>query len=369
MQKIHCFLLATFLASFISLAQTNQQPSVISPEVHADHRVTFRLRAPKASEVSLWGDWMPVLLPDKMRRDDSGVWSITTGPLASGIAIYNFKVDGIDIADPVNPRMKLRARTSASLVEITTNPPALWEARPVPHGKIEINWEGSKASGDTRAFYVYTPPQYDQKRSRRFPVLYLLHGNNDTAAGWTDVGKANFILDNLIAEHKAEPMIIVMPWGHAIPINAGRSDNNAVFERYLLDEIIPQVEKKYRVAKGRENRALFGLSMGGGQALQIGFKHLDSFNALASFSGAVPNDFEVKFKNELEDSVGTNRKLKVLWIGCGEQDELFNRSTRLDEILNAHGIRHILVSLQGRHNYDVWRKCLTQTAPLLFRKD
>ncbi|MDB6040769.1 MAG: putative esterase, partial [Verrucomicrobiales bacterium] len=206
-------------------------------------------------------------------------------------------------------------------------------------------------------------------RSRRFPVLYLLHGNNDTAAGWTDVGKANFILDNLIAEHKAEPMIVVMPWGHAVPINAGRSDNTAVFERYLLDEIIPQVEKKYRVARGRENRALFGLSMGGGQALQIGFKHLDSFNALASFSGAVPNDFELKFKSELEDSRGTNRKLKVLWIGCGEQDELFNRTTRLDEILNAHGIKHTLLALQGRHNYDVWRKCLAQTAPLLFRKN
>ena len=164
-------------------------------------------------------------------------------------------------------------------------------------------------------------------------------------------------------------MIIVMPWGHAVPINAGRSDNTTVFERYLLEELIPQVEKKYRVARGRQNRALFGLSMGGGQALQIGFKHLDSFSALASFSGVVPNEFEIKFKSELEDSVGTNRKLKVLWIGCGEQDELFNRSKRLDEILNAHGIGHTLVSLQGRHNYDVWRKCLTQTTPLLFRKN
>ena len=220
-----------------------------------------------------------------------------------------------------------------------------------------------------RAFYVYTPPQYYQKPVHRYPVLYLLHGNNDTAAGWTDVGKANFILDNLIYEHRATPMIIVMPWGHAVPFNSGRSDNTAVFERYLLEDLIPEVEKKYRVARGRENRALFGLSMGGGQTLQIGFRHLDSFSALASFSGAVPNDFEVQFKNELEDANSTNRKLKLLWIGCGRQDEIFNRTVRLDELLKGHQIKHTFVSLEGRHNYGVWRNCLAQTAPLLFRKD
>jgi enterochelin esterase family protein len=312
---------------------------------------------------------MPVGKPEKMVRDDSGVWSITTGPLEAGIAIYNFKLDGMDIADPVNPRVKLRARTSASLVEITTNPPAPWEAGAGPHGKIEIIWQSSTNTGDTRAFYVYTPPQYDQKKGRRFPVLYLLHGNNDTAAGWTDVGKANFILDNLIAEQKAVPMIVVMPWGHAVPFNSRRPDNTAVFERYLLGEVIPQVEKKYRVAKGRENRALFGLSMGGGQTLQIGFGHLELFSALASFSGAVPNDFEERYKNELENPAATNRKLKLLWMGCGKQDELFSRTVRLDEILKTHQIKHTFVSMEGRHNYAVWRKCLAQTAPLLFHNN
>jgi enterochelin esterase family protein len=369
MQNTHCFILMAFMAALPIVAQTNQQPSVVSPEVHADHRVTFRLRAPKASEASLWGDWMPVSKSEKMSRDDSGVWSITTGPLEAGIAIYNFKLDGLDIADPVNPRLKVRARTSASLVEIPANPPALWEARPVPHGKIEINWQSSTNTGDTRAFYVYIPPQYSEKTGRRFPVLYLLHGNNDTAAGWTDVGKANFILDNLIAEHKAEPMIIVMPWGHAVPFGAGRSDNTVVFERYLLDEVIPQVEKRYRVAKGREHRALFGLSMGGGQTLQIGFRHLDVFSALASFSGAVPNDFESRFRKELQNPAATNRKLKLLWMGCGKQDDLFNRTVQLDEILKAHQIKHTFVSMEGRHNYAVWRKCLAQTVPLLFRNN
>ena len=353
---------------WVASAQTNQETNLVSPDIQADHRVIFRIRASKASEVSLWGDWMPVASPEKMTRDERGIWSITAGPLEPGIAIYNFKMDGIDMADPINPRLKLRARTSASLVEITANPPALWEARPVPHGVIEVNWQSSKVIGDTRAFYVYTPPQYQQNSTRRFPVLYLLHGNNDTAAGWTDVGKANFILDNLIAERKAVPMIVVMPWGHAAPYNARQTNNTALFERYLVEDLIPHVEKKYRVAKGRENRALVGLSMGGGQSLQIGFERLDLFSALGAFSAAVPNDFETQFKALLENSSETNGKLKLLWMGCGEQDEIFNRTVRLDEILNAHKIHHTFVRLEGRHNYAVWRKCLAQVAPLLFQK-
>jgi len=353
---------------WVASAQTNQETNLVSPDIQADHRVIFRIRAPKASEVSLWGDWMPVASPEKMTRDERGIWSITAGPLEPGIAIYNFKMDGIDMADPINPRLKLRARTSASLVEIAANPPALWEARPVPHGAIEVNWQSSKAIGDTRAFYIYTPPQYQQNSTRRFPVLYLLHGNNDTAAGWTDVGKANFILDNLIAERKAVPMIVVMPWGHAAPYNARQTNNTALFERYLVEDLIPQVEKKYRVAKGRENRALVGLSMGGGQSLQIGFERLDLFSALGAFSAAVPNDFETQFKALLENSSETNGKLKLLWMGCGEQDEIFNRTVRLDEILNAHKIHHTFIRLEGRHNYAVWRKCLAQVAPLLFQK-
>ena len=238
----------------------------------------------------------------------------------------------------------------------------------MPHGKVEVNWEKSKVTGDTRAYYVYTPPGFDSGRSTRYPVLYLLHGNNDTAAGWTDVGKANFILDNLIAEEMALPMIIVMPWGHAVPYTGSQSNNTATFERYLLEEVMPQVEKKYRVARGRENPALVGLSMGGGHALQIGLGHLDLFSAVAAFSSAVPGNFERRFQSLLNDPERTNKKLKLLWIGCGRQDPAFERNQQLSELLTAHQVRNTFHPTDGLHNFAVWRRYLAEVAPLLFRK-
>jgi len=259
--------------------------------------------------------------------------------------------------------------TSASLVDVPGHPPELWEARDVPHGAVEVNWQKSKVTGDTRAYHVYTPPGYHPGRSTRYPVLYLLHGNNDTAAGWTDVGKANFILDNLLAEKKAVPMIIVMPWGHAVPYAGSQSNNTATFERYLIEEVIPQIEKKYRVARGRENRAIVGLSMGGGHALQIGLNHLELFSAVAAFSSAVPGNFESRFKPLLDDPDGTNRKLKQLWIGCGRQDPAFERNQKLSELLTAHKVRNTFHPTEGLHNFAVWRRYLVEVAPLLFRKD
>jgi len=362
------FISFLLLASAAAFAQAPRVDTLVSPEVQPDRRVTFRVRAPKASEVSLFGDWMMPGTQQAMMRDDQGVWSITTRPLEPGLAIYTFTVDGVTTPDPVNPRIKLRARTSASLVDVPGHPPELWEARDVPHGAVEVNWEKSKVTGDTRAYYVYTPPGYDPRRSTRYPVLYLLHGNNDTAAGWTDVGKANFILDNLLAEKKAVPMIIVMPWGHAVPYAGSQSNNTATFERYLIEEVIPQVERKYRVARGRENRAIVGLSMGGGHALQIGMSHLDLFSAVSAFSSAVPANFEGRLKPLLDDPVGTNRKLKQLWIGCGRQDPAFERNQKLSELLTAHKVRNTFHATEGLHNFAVWRRYLVEVAPLLFRK-
>jgi enterochelin esterase-like enzyme len=363
------FISFLLLASTLAFAQTSRVDTLVSPEVLPDRRVTFRVRAPKASEVSLFGDWMMPNTQQAMTRDDRGVWSTTLGPLEPGLAIYTFTVDGVTTPDPVNPRIKLRARTSASLVDVPGHPPELWEARDVPHGAVEVNWEKSKVTGDTRAYYVYTPPGYEPSRSMRYPVLYLLHGNNDTAAGWTDVGKANFILDNLLTEKKALPMIIVMPWGHAAPYAGSQSNNTASFERYLIEEVIPQVEKKYRVARGRENRAIVGLSMGGGHALQIGLSHLELFSAVAAFSSAVPGNFESRFKPLLDAPDGTNKKLKHLWIGCGRQDPAFERNQKLSELLTAHKVRNTFYPTEGLHNFAVWRRYLVEVAPLLFRKD
>jgi enterochelin esterase family protein len=225
-------------------------------------------------------------------------------------------------------------------------------------------------NGETRGFWVYTPPGYE-KNTRRYPVLYLLHGSNDTAAGWTMAGYANFVLDNLLAANKAVPSIVVMPFGHAapfgVPVPAGGKSNDVLFEEYLLSDVIPSVEAKYRVAPGRQNRAIAGLSMGGGQSLRIGLGHLDLFSAVATFSGAIPQDFETRFADLLKDPKSTNEKLKVLWIGCGEQDSLFPRSKNLSDLLTKHEIRHVFHPTDGVHNYTVWRKYLAEYAPLLFR--
>ncbi len=353
------------LLAFLPLSLLAQRPApVVSPEVHADHRVTFRIRAPKASEVTLTGDWLGTAPAPKLAKDDAGVWSVTLGPFEPSIYIYSYTVDGVAMADPVNPRMKLRASTSASMVEVPDES-AFWEPHDVPHGAVEINWEKSKAiNGETRAIWIYTPPGY-QKGSQRYPVLYLFHGSNDTAAGWTMAGNANFVADNLLAEKKMTPMIVVMPFGHAAPF--GAQGNDALFENYLLQDVIPAVESKYRVAPGRQNRAIAGLSMGGGQSLRIGLGHLDLFSAVASFSGAIPGDFETRFAGLLDKPETTNAKLKVLWIGCGQQDSLFARSKGLSDLLTKHDVKHVFRATDGVHNYTVWRKYLAEYMPLLFR--
>src|SRR3954471_18805735 len=211
------------------------QQRVVSPEVLPDRKVTFRIRAPKASEVTLTGDWLGTTAPPKLAKGDDGVWTVTLGPFEPSIYIYSYTVDGVAMADPINPRIKLRASTSASLLEVPGEPSAFWEPRDVPHGAVEINWQKSKAiNGETRQIWVYTPPGY-QKTTQKYPVLYLFHGSNDTAAGWTTAGYANFVMDNLLAEKKMVPMIVAMPFGHAtpfgVPVPAGGMSNDALFEQ------------------------------------------------------------------------------------------------------------------------------------------
>ena len=360
------------LLALASYALAQQGPAaVVSPEVHGDSRVTFRVQAPKAEDVKFFGDWMPVAKPEPMTKGTDGVWTITVGPLKPSIYIYHFVVDGMTIADPVNPRMKLRARTSASLVEVPPKEPALWQPRDVPHGAVEVNWQKSKVlDGDTRWIWVYTPPGYEKATSAKYPVLYLFHGSNDIAGGWTLAGNANFILDNLIASKEAKPMIIVMPFGHAVPFGAPRdiqAKNTTMFEEYVLRDVMPFIESKYRVASGRQNRAIAGLSMGGGQALHIGFGHTDLFSSIGAFSAAVPGDFEKRFAKVIDDAAGTNRKMQTIWVACGRDDFLFDRSEKLSALLNAKGIKHTWRPTEGNHTYTYWRQYLAEFAPLLFQ--
>lgn len=340
---------------------------VVSPEIAADQRVTFRVQAPKASEAALVGDWMAPGKPEAMTRDTNGVWSITVGPMKSGLYIYTFTVDGMTIADPVNPQIKLRARTSASLLEVPGKTPELWEARDVPHGTVEILPHASKTlGGETRQVWIYKPPGYDKNRTRRYPILYLLHGSNDTGAGWTTVGRAHFIMDNLLADKRAREMIIVMPFGHAIPFDAPREEqsrNTALFGDYLLKDLMPMVESQYRIAKGRENRAIVGLSMGGGQAAVIGLSNLDVFSAIGVFSSGGA----ARIKPLLGDAEKINRSLKLFWIGCGRGDFAFNGAKEIDDLLTASKINHIFHESEGRHTFTVWREYFSEVAPLLFK--
>lgn len=366
MCSIWAFASVLLLASS-ALAQTRPPRPVVSPEVHPDRKVTFRLRAPKATEVTFTGDWMAQGVSEKMTKDADGVWSVTLGPLEPSIYIYTFLLDGVTIADPVNPRIKLRSQTSASMVEVSGTTPAIWQPRDVPHGAVEINWHKSSVVGDeARWVWIYTPPGYDKERSKKYPVLYLFHGNNDIAGGWTLAGQANFILDNLIAEKKAVPMIVVMPYGHAVPYGTPGGKNNQVFDEYITKEVIPLVEGKYRVASGSQNRAVAGLSMGGGHSLLIGFSHPEMFSAVGAFSAAVPSDFDTRFKTVLADSKGTNKQLKTIWFACGRQDSLFDRSQKLADTLKASGVTHTFRPTEGGHTYTVWRQYLSEFAPLLF---
>lgn len=342
-------------------------PPYVSPEVHADRKVTFRIQAPKAAEVTFTGDWLPTEKP-KLTKGDKGIWQVTLGPLPPGLYIYGFNVDGVATPDLLNPAVKMRARTVGSLVTVPGAEPGFWDAKDVPHGTVAITWHKSAVVGETRPVWIYTPPGYERDKGRKYPVLYLLHGRNATAADWTQAGLANFILDNLLAEKKVVPMIVVMPLGHVIPFDAPVPKNNEVFKNYLVKELVPLVEGKYRTIPRRESRAVFGLSMGGAQALEIGLGHLDLFSQIGTYSaGAPPGELEKLIVPALEKAPLVNKQLKLFWIGCGRQDALFARNEALSKSLTDKQVKHTFRATDGVHNWTIWRQHLFETAPLMFR--
>lgn len=369
--KIRLFVfVTTMLIALTAFAQTPPPDNLVSPEVHADGKVTFRIRAAKANEVTLFGDWLPVGSKHPMTKDAEGIWSATVGPIEATIHLYSFTVDGVTMADPVNPRIKLRQRTSASLVEVSAKG-APWEMRDIPHGSVAANWlRTAVINGETRQVFVYTPPGYEKNPKQRYPVLYLLHGSGDTAESWTQVGATNLILDNLIAEKKAKPMIVIMPLGHAVPFGSPPEiarKNVPLMEEYMLKDLMPWAETKYRIASGRQNRAMAGLSMGGGQTFAIGFGHLDLFSAIGVFSSAPGQDWATKNKAVLDDAKGTNARLNVFWYGVGDKDPVFTRAKEASDLFNKQQIRHTFrVYEGGLHTWPIWRRCLSEFVPLLF---
>ena len=258
-------------ASLTTFAQQPPTPAVQSPEVQADGKVTFRLLDPGAKSVLL--NFEGDTKPSPMTRDDSGVWSITVGPLDPDLYGYDFIADGVYLLDPNNPTIKPNLIQPQNVVEVNGATPQLWDVAEVPHGVVHHHFFKSKVVGDQRDFYVYTPPGFDPKAKTKYPVFYLLHGYSDSADGWTAVGKANVILDNLIAQGKVKPMIVVMPLGYGTPEmiklkwNAWshpdvRQQNFDGFRKSLLTEVMPMVEGSYPVSTKREDRAVAGLLHG-----------------------------------------------------------------------------------------------------------
>lgn len=362
--------LVTLLALSAAWAQT--PPPVKSPETHSDRRVTFRLLAPKAADVRFFADWMKPGTNEKMTRNPGGLWTITVGPLAPGLYLYSFNLDGVTLTDPVNPRIKLRSRTSASIVEVTGPKPELWEPRDVPHGSVEISWHKSRTlGGETRQIWVYTPPGYHELPARPFPVLYLLHGHNGTAADWTNPGRANFILDNLLAQNRVRPMIVAMPYTHAVPFDAPAADqkrNVSLFEEYFVKDVMPYVETKYRVRAEASQRAVAGLSMGATEAAMIAFANPDSFSAVGVFSAGLPGNFEQRFGALLNKPDDVNRKLKLIWIGCGLEDPVLPGAERFAQLLSERKIQRTFATDHGMHTFTVWRQHLAEFAVMLFGK-
>jgi enterochelin esterase family protein len=364
-----------FAFAFVSAAFAQTPPApVVSPEVHGDNRVTFRFRAPNAKEVALALEGAAKDLA--MQKDEQGVWSVTTEPLAPDFYGYAFVADGVHLIDPSTPLMKPNLLNTTSQVHVPGPASLTWEVGDVPHGEVHHHFYKSAVVGDQRDFYVYTPPGYDPRGKQSYPVLYLLHGFSDDASGWTAVGRAYVILDNLIAQGKTKPMIVVMPLGYGAPeiLRGGfgafrntelRDRNFAKFSEALLGEVLPRVESGYLVNKDRNSRAIAGLSMGGSESLLTGLNNVDKFAWIGAFSsGGLPEEFDKDFPRL---NAKANDELKLLWIACGVDDRLIELNRQLRAWLEAKGVRKVDIETPGAHTWMVWRRNLSSFTPLLFR--
>lgn len=372
--------LLPFLIAVTAIGFAQQHPPVIqSPDVQNDGRVTFRYFDPDAHNVAvnLEGEAKPIA----MQKDQQGVWTATTSTLAPELYGYSFDVDGMHRLDPMNSEIKPNLLNLSNLVRIPGTSPMRWEQQDIAHGTVHHHFYKSNVVGDNRDYYVYTPPGYDPAADKRYPVLYLLHGFSDDASAWTSVGKANLILDSLIDEGKAKPMIVVMPLGYGAPQivqrprtpgsafsnTSLREENFTKFQQALLQEVLPQVEREYKVDSNRSARAVAGLSMGGAESLLTGLNHLDKFAWVGAFSaGGLGNDFATAFP---QLTSAANDQLRTLWIACGTEDRLITANRDLIAWLKGKGIQLTQIETPGMHTWMVWRRDLIEFAPLLFQSE
>jgi enterochelin esterase family protein len=372
-------ILLTWLA--IPIASFAQRPPpappVTSPELTADRQLTFRVLAPKAAVVKLTSSDLPGLGQGKdMAKGTNDVWTVSVGPVAPGSYRYNFSVDGVAVIDPRNPKTSESNENTWSLVHVAG---AGWQdTQDVPHGAVGQVTYWSSTLKKFRRMHVYTPPGYEAGADK-YPVFYLLHGAFDSDNSWSTVGRAGFILDNLIAAGKAKPMVVVMPHGHTGPFSFGRGSMSGEFEPEFVTDIMPLVEQRYRVRTDRASRALAGLSMGGAHTLNIGIPNLGKFAYLGVYSSGIfgivqrPGSpapqgptFEEKHKSILDD-VKLRDGLKLFWFATGKDDFLVETSRKTVEMFKGHKFEVIYKETDGAHTWDKWRDYLNEFAPQLFR--
>ncbi len=355
-----------------------------STEVASDKKVTFRIYAPKADDVSVGGDFGQ---GGKMTKDEQGVWSLTVGPLTPDFYSYSFTVDGVRTVDPKNAMVKQGVSSLDSMFLVPGDEAEFEATRDVPHGEVRAVWYRSGTLDEPRRMHVYTPPGYEGGDAK-YPVFYLLHGGGDEDSGWSTIGRAGFILDNLIAAKKAVPMLVVMPNGSLPPpkdmparpapgetpsaeFRAAMEKMQNRFTDELRKEVIPAVEKTFRVQAGRENRALAGLSMGGGQTLRVLVTHPEEFAYVGIWSAGIFGGNAEAWEKQNEDFLAekgkANGAIKRLEIVVGDQDFAQPGSKALAEILKKRGIDHDLRITGGGHTWINWRHYLNELAPKLFR--
>ncbi len=344
------------------------------PYINSNLRVTFTLRAFEAKRVQVVGLGDRNGLseqPIDLVRNENGLWTVTTPPVRPGFHYYQLIIDGTQVNDPASETYFGWGKLTSGL-EVPDPKLDFYSVKQTPHGEVRLRYYHSKVTGELRQAYIYTPPGYNTDSKRRYPVVYLQHGAGESERAWAQQGKANFILDNLIATGKAKPMILVMDNGYArkpgVPLPPDSWGNEA-FEEVVLKDLIPLIDRNYLTIANREYRAIAGLSMGGGQALEIGLKNLDKFAWVGGFSSLL-KDFDVKksYGGVFNNAIETNRKLHLLWLGCSTEDELFAANQLAHQELTNLGIKHIWLTSSGAHEWQVWRKYLYNFVPKLFNR-
>lgn len=350
-----------------------------SPQVQPDGSVIFHLAMPNALKVDLHLEGAAEPFP--MTKSSDGLWTVTVPRLAPQYYSYSYKVDATDVLDPHNVTLKASFFSVQNIFLVPGHPPMAWEPANVPHGVIHHHFYHSSIVGINSEYYVYTPPDFDPRSQKKYPVLYLLHGYSDDPSAWTGMGKANVILDNLIAQGKARPMIVVMPLGYGTMEVITRGwiawkdpelvhANYSRFSDALFQEVMPLVKQQYPLSDQRQDHAVAGLSMGGAESLLVGLNHIDDFAYVAGFSSAPlgEGDYTAALPRITSQSAAdVNAKLRLLWISCGTEDGLFAGNQKLIAWLKERGIKIDAVQTPGMHVWMVWRDNLTNFAPLLFQ--